>query len=304
MKLSHRIKIAAIILTTLVVTLNIKPANAQLTGFHSQYFQNEYLANPAMAGMEKGLNLNLGYQQQWTTVPGGPKLQNLTADYNSGNRVGLGINVNSDQAGLISRTRAMLSYAYHLPLSGNDNKLNFGLSLGINDTYIDYNKIVGDAGDVEAQSFNNRSVYIDGDVGISYTSSNLTLQGTLPNLKSVFFPAQGENLDVDRSTFFSAVSYKMIFDNQYNSFTVEPKVAFRGVKGFDNIVDAGVNLAMANYHFNLSGIYHTNQTVTFGAGLDLQTTVLLFAYTNNTGALRSYANNTFEFGLRLKLFNK
>lgn len=304
METSHHIKIAIVITAFLLVTFNAKQAYAQLTGFHSQYFQNEYLVNPAMAGMEKGLNLNLGYQTQWTSIPGGPKLQNLTADYNSGNRVGLGVSINSDQAGLISRTRAMLTYAYHLPLSGDDNKLNFGLSLGINDTYIDYSKIVGDAGDQEVQGYNDRQVYIDGDFGISYTSKRFTIQGTLPNLKSIFFPIEGENLDVDRSTFFSAVSYKMPFNSEYNSLTIEPKVAFRGVKGFDNIVDAGINLDMTSYHFNLSGIYHSNQTVTFGAGLDLQTTQLLFAYTNNTGPLKSYANNTFEFGLRLKLFNR
>ncbi len=304
MKRLHRIKIAAVILTMFMVALNVKQADAQLTDFHSQYFQNEYLANPAMAGTEKGLNLNMGYQQQWTTVPGAPKLQNLTADYNSGNRVGLGINVNSDQAGLINSTRAMLSYAYHLPLNGSDNKLNFGLSLGVNDSYIDYNRIAGDAGDLEVQSYNNQKISIDGDVGVAYTSKSITLQGTLPNLKSVFFPTNDETLDVDRSTFFSAISYKLFFDNQYSNFTVEPKVAFRGVKGFDNILDAGVNLDMTNYHFNLSGIYHSNQSVTFGAGLDLQATELLFAYTNNTGPLKTYASNTFEFGLKLKLFNK
>lgn len=295
-----RFKLTSRLIATALMMIGTLQASAQLTGFHSTYFQNEYLANPAMAGMDKGLNIDLGYQQQWTTVPGGPKLQNLTADYNSGNRVGLGVNVNSDQAGLISRTRAMLTYAYHLPVSQND-KLNFGLSLGINDTYIDYNKIVGDAGDAEATAFNQRSVYVDGDFGISYTSRALTIQGALPNLKSIFFPNADENLDVDRSTFFTAASYKIPFDNPYNNFTLEPKVAYRGVKGFDNVFDGGVNLVMTNYNFSLSSIYHTNQTISFGFGLNLQAMDLLLAYTNNTGPLRAYANNTFEFGVKLKL---
>ena len=47
----------------LIAAGSIQQANAQLTGFHSAYFTNEYLNNPAMAGMEKGLDLNLGYQQ-------------------------------------------------------------------------------------------------------------------------------------------------------------------------------------------------------------------------------------------------
>jgi type IX secretion system PorP/SprF family membrane protein len=299
------IKIDKLVIIMLLMMIGTKQANAQLSGFHAGYFENEYLSNPAMAGMQEGLNLNLGYQQQWTTVPGAPKLQNLTADYSSGNNVGLGINVNSDQAGLISRTRVMGTYAYHLPVNGDERNLNFGLSLGINDTYIDYSKIVGDQGDVEAESFNSQNVYLDGDFGMSYTSERLTIQGAVPNLRSVFFNNdQNNNLEVDRATFFSAVSYKILFSDEENTFCFEPKLAYRGIKGFDNILDVGANMDMRSYHINVSGIYHTNQTVTLGAGLKLDNMDLLFAYTNNTGPLRTYAANTFEFGVKLKLFNK
>lgn len=299
----NRSKNYKLLFTTILVIAGTIKADAQLTGFHSAYFTNEYLSNPAMAGMEKGLDLNLGYQQQWGSIPGAPKLQNLTADYNSGNRVGLGVNVNSDQAGLISRTRVMATYAYHLPVSQTD-KLNFGLSLGINDTYVDYSRVVGDQGDAQATAFNQRSVYVDGDFGIAYTGSRLTIQGTLPNLKSVFFASNDDNLDIDRSTFFTAASYKIPFSNQYSTFSLEPKVAFRGVKGFDNIFDAGFNFDMISSNLSFSGVYHSNQTVTGGFGLSLQTMDLLLAYTYNNGPLQAYANNTFEFGVKLKLFRK
>jgi type IX secretion system PorP/SprF family membrane protein len=301
MRSINKFKLTTGIITILLITFGIKDSKAQLTGFHSAYFENEYLSNPAMAGLTKGLNLNLGYQKQWNTVPGGPKLQNLTADYNSGNRVGLGINVNADQAGLISRTRAMATFAYHIPVS-ESGKLNFGLSLGISDTYIDYSKIVGDQSDGEASAFNERRLYVDGDFGTSYTNGSLTLQAAIPNLKSVFFSDQNQNLEVDRSTFFTAAGYKIAIDNQYNNFTIEPKVVYRGVKGFDNIVDAGLNLGMTNYNFNISGMYHSNKTLTAAIGLNLQATDLIFAYTYNTGPLQTYANNTFEFGVKLKLF--
>ena len=107
---------------------------------------------------------------------------------------------------------------------------------------------------------------------------------------------------MDRSTFFTAASYKFIPDDESNNITIEPKVVFRGIKGFDNILDASANLDMASYDFNISTIYHTNKTITFGVGLNLLKIDLLFAYTYNTGPLSSYANNTFEFGVKLKLF--
>jgi len=286
-------------------TVCTQKANAQLSGMQTMYYQNQYLANPAMAGLEQGLNLNLGYQQQWTSVPGGPKLQNFTADYNSGNRVGLGLNVNSDVAGLINRTRVMGTYAYHLPLNDKDDKLSFGLSLGINNTYIDYTKVNGDQGDASVQNYNQRNVYVDGDFGISYTSEKLNVQAAIPNLKSVFFNDDANsNLEVDRATFFSAVSYKAHLDNGISNITLEPKVAFRGVKGFDNILDAGAMLTMNDYKLNFSGMYHTNKSFTVAFGVGLENMSLVGAYTNNTGPLSVYANNTFEFGIKLKMFNK
>jgi type IX secretion system PorP/SprF family membrane protein len=304
----NHIKRARHIFTVCMAALFVigsQKAHAQLTGLQTMYYQNQYMANPAMAGLETGLNINMDYQQQWTSVPGGPKMQNFTADYNSGNRVGLGLNISSDVAGLINRTRVMGTYAYHLPLSNKDDKLNFGLSLGINDTYIDYTKVNGDQGDAAVQNFNQRSIYIDGDFGISYTGQKFTVQAALPNMKTLFFSNDNNNnLEVDRATFFTALSYKSHIDNGISNYTLEPKVAFRGVKGFDNILDAGMQMTMNDYNINFGGMYHTNKSFTLSFGVNLATMDIMAAYSNNTGPLSIYANNTFEFGVKLKLFNK
>ncbi|WP_083488695.1 PorP/SprF family type IX secretion system membrane protein [Pedobacter borealis] len=285
--------------------LTSKVADAQLVSLQSMYYQNQYIANPAMAGLAQGLNLNLGYQQQWTTMPGSPKSKNFTADYNSGNNVGLGLNVSSDNAGLINRTRVMGTYAYHLPLNGKDDKLNFGLSLGLNDTYIDYTKVNGDQGDVAVQDFNQRSAYVDGDFGISYTGQKFTVQATLPNLKTLFFSNENDNnLEVDRATFFTALSYKIHADNGISNFTIEPKVAFRGVKGFDDILDVGALMTMPDYNINVGGMYHSNKSITVNFGVLLRPMDIMVAYSNNVGPLRVYAANTFEFGVKFKVFRK
>jgi type IX secretion system PorP/SprF family membrane protein len=300
MKTTKYIKAAVCILFTagLMVTASNK-ANAQLTGLQSLYFDNQYLGNPAMAGIDKGLKVNLGYQAQWTTIPGSPKLQDGSVDFNAGDNVGLGVLVNADQTGLISRTRAMGTFAYHLPIS-ETGKLHFGVSFGLNDTYIDYSKINGDQGDVSVSLFNQRRVYLDGDLGVAYTDGHWNLQASIPNLGSVVFNTQGTNLDVDRATFFSAASYKIDLGGS-DGTSIEPKAVYRGISGFSNILDAGANFAMPSYHFNVFAMYHTNQSATAGAGFDIENVRLLFSYTNNTGPLRSYANNTFEFGLRVNI---
>jgi hypothetical protein len=93
--------------------------------------------------------------------------------------------------------------------------------------------------------------------------------------------------------------------NDYkNNFLLEPKVAYRGVKGFDNIVDIGAKLDMLDYNINFMGMYQSSKSAPLGFGYDADTFGMLLSYTINTGPLSTYANNTFEFGVRLRLFNK
>jgi type IX secretion system PorP/SprF family membrane protein len=295
-----------VLMCIVIVSSMASSAFAQLSGFHSVYYQNQYLANPSLAGLEDGLTLNAGYQQQWSSIPGSPTLKNLTAEYGAGNRVGLGLQVNTDQAGLISRTRMMGTYAYHLPLNDQgSHKLNFGVSFGISDSYLDYARIVGDKTDITAQNFYQRAVYADGDFGIAYTSEGLNVQVSLPNLKRVFFGTDAANLEIDRAVFYTAMSYKMLFDNDVSEYILEPKLAYRGLNGVGNIFDFGLNLTLPDKVFNnLSGVYHSNQSTTLSAGFLLDQVGLLFAYNFNTGPLSTYAQDTFEIGLSYKLNKK
>lgn len=293
-----------------IILLSGNYAYAQLTNIQSIYFQNQYLANPALAGMEHQLNLNMDYHQQWIGLPGSPTLTTFTADYNSGNKVGLGLNVYSDNAGLINRTRIMGTYAYHIPLNDKGAKLSLGLSIGFSDAYINESNVVGDVGDLAVSQFNSHGVYADGDIGIAYTSPKFNAQLALPNLKSVFFQSQADAVDVEASTFYAAMSYKiqLNYAANYSIFNIEPKVAYRGVKGYSNVIDVGFNLYRTtfedNYQLDMQAMYHSDNSLSWGFGIDYHTLGLLFTYTYNTGPLSSYANNTFELGVSLKLFKK
>jgi type IX secretion system PorP/SprF family membrane protein len=237
-------------------------------------------------------------------------LTTFTADFNSGNKVGLGLNVYGDNAGLISRTRIMGTYAYHIPVNDKGGKLSLGLSIGFSDAHINEGSIVGDQGDLAVSQFNNHGVYADGDIGVAYTSPKFNAQFSLPNLKRAFFQSQADAVDVEASTFYAAMSYKiqLTYAANYSIYSIEPKIAYRGVMGYSNVFDVGFNLYRTTfeekYQLNLQGIYHSDNSLSWGLGIDYHTLGLLFSYTYNTGQLSSYANNTFELGLSLKLFKK
>lgn len=273
-----------------------------MSPFQSIYFQNRYLVNPAMAGMEKGLNLNVGYRQQWNSFPGAPKSQIFTADYQATQKVGLGLNISDEQSGLIRQTRVMGTYAYHLPVGAANQKLDFGLSLGINDSRLDEDKIVGDETDEQIARYNQAKPYVDGDLGIAYTSNGLFAEVVVPNLKAAFFRNNIERIDADRVTLLTALSYKIHTENEYSNLVIEPLVAYRKVKVAGDIFDAGMNFTIVNYYVSLQAIYHSNKTTGIGFLFDQKAFALNFTYNLQSGFVNNYSSGAVELGLKIKLF--
>jgi type IX secretion system PorP/SprF family membrane protein len=298
----HINKISRLILTTIILSALTLSSKAQLNPFQGIFYQNKYLYNPAMAGIDTGLNINLAYRQQWNGFPGTPKTGAVTVDYQSVKRTGLGLNITDDQAGLIRQTRFMGTYAYHIPLSDNNQKLNFGISLGIDDSRLNYNNVIGDLSDQEIAQYNQLKAYVDGDFGAAYTSNNLYIGTAVPNLKALFFQTSDIRFDADRMLFITVASYKIPLQKDNNSFVLEPLAAYRMVKGYKDIIDLGLNLMMNNYGLRLQSIYHTSENMAFGLGLDQPSFDVNFFYNIETGALNRYARGTFEFGLKIKLF--
>ncbi|MNK07498.1 hypothetical protein D3C87_254130 [compost metagenome] len=283
----------------LAFTATIGSVKAQLNPLSAQYFTNQYLINPAFAGAGQGLKINGAYRKLWSNVPGSPLTQNLTADYGF-NKVGLGLTVNNESAGLQRQTRVVGSYAYHLPLNSEGQQLHFGVSLGFMSQRLENADIYGNPADPSVGQYNDRKTYLDGDFGVAYTSGKLNLQAATPNLKSVF--KKDDNNVADVATFYSAASYQINLSEGAEGVDLEPKVAYRGVKGFDNIFDAGAQLSIANKQVMLLGMYHSTKNATFGLGMDYKKRYLVSGtYTTQTSALSSYTNGSFELNLRVNL---
>lgn len=287
-----------LIIGLLVNICGIGSINAQLIPMGSQYFQNQYLGNPAMAGLEEGLILNGGLRQQWSAISGAPLVQTLTAAYRS-HRVGMGLNLYNDQAGLFKRTRAMGTYAYHLPLQEAGQQLHFGLSFGFTHERITTEVMDGDRDDLVVGQFNQRRAVFDGDFGVAYTSGSLTVQGAVPGLKN--YLRREEYNTANWSTFFSSASYKLRLIPGPNNMTIEPLLAYRGVKGYKDIVDIGVNFSFAEDKLHLTGIYHSSGNMTFGLGMTWQSLSFLGMYSSQTAALKNYTSGNFEIGLGYRI---
>jgi type IX secretion system PorP/SprF family membrane protein len=282
-----------------IMAISSSTLKAQLNPLSAQYYTNQYLINPAFAGAGQGLKLNGAYRKLWSNVEGSPLTQSLTADYGF-NKLGIGLTINNESEGLQRQTRVVGSYAYHLKLSEGNQQLLFGVSLGFFSQRLENEDAYGDPNDPLMGQYNDRRTYLDGDFGIAYTSNKLNIQAAIPNLKSVLKKDIIKLADV--ATFYSALSYKIDISEGPDGMDIEPKIAYRGVKGFDNIWDAGAQLSIANKQVFLLGMYHSTESATFGLGMDYKKKYLISGtYTTQTSALSSYTNGSFELNLRVNL---
>jgi type IX secretion system PorP/SprF family membrane protein len=264
----------------------------------AQYFQNRYLGNPSMAGIDSALNINAAYRAQMGgSTPGAPLTQAVTVDDYIGKHVGLGLIAYNDQAGLFNKTNIAVTYAYHLQIGQRGQQLHFGLSLTYRNARIDPSKVIGDEGDPSIGNYNKRTDHFESDFGMSYTDEHWTLQAVLPNIVS-FMALYPDNIR-NRSTFFTAASYKLFVGSQVS---IEPEVAYRGVQGLDNIVDMGANIAFLNNIVNVFALYHTSGNYSAGVGLHYKLITVQMIYSSQTSGLKNYFDGNYEVNVGLRLF--
>ncbi|WP_053058361.1 type IX secretion system membrane protein PorP/SprF [Pedobacter sp. BMA] len=284
-------------------TLFCNSVKAQILPLNAQYFQNRYLINPSMAGINEGFNINGSFRKQWSNIPGAPLTQSVTLDEQVG-KVGWGANFYNEKAGGIQRTKMVGTFAYHLPLSNEDQKLNFGISFGASQDRLDLSSVRNsDINDPSIARFNDRGYYFDGDFGVSYTSKGLTVEGAIPNMRSVF---RNDDLNIaDKPTFYSAVGYKFGLGTGINGISLEPKAVFRGIKNYKNLWDAGLNANFANDKLYVMAMYHNTQNATVGFGMNYKSALYFMAYYNTaTSAISGYTDGDFEVNIRVNIGKK
>jgi type IX secretion system PorP/SprF family membrane protein len=273
--------------------------NAQTGNFGTGYFQNQYVLNPAMAGLNsKEFNINTAYNKESTAVSNSAKTIYITADYGLSNAVGLGVNLIMDNIGALSTTRIMGTYAYQVKLNEDNQSLHFGVSVGGVKERFNANDISGDPSDVFLYNFNDRKMQFEADFGVAYLRDRLTLQATAPNFVSTL--RDTEKTILSQGTFVASAAYKISIADGGDPINLEPKIAFRSFKGLKSIIDAGANVDFVQNTINLFALYHSNKSVTAGIGFKvLGAFQVSGAYNSGSDNFSGGTiGNSFELGLR------
>lgn len=155
-----------------LAALPVASAVAQQRPYYTQYIMNNYIINPAVAGIENYWDIKASHRMQWvglqdapvttyftihgplkksdygresaTTVhaPGSnPRGEAYWQDYNSVEpHHGVGFTILNDKTGPLNRFTAYGSYAYHLGISPRTS-LSAGVSVGISNMSLDASKL-------------------------------------------------------------------------------------------------------------------------------------------------------------------
>ena len=179
---------------------------AQQVPMYSQYIMNGFLVNPSLAGRDGLTTLNLTVREQWVGLPDAPStyavsfqtrilkdsyisrsttVQSRPVRPTKGGRVGVGGYIFNDRNGIMRRTGAQATYAYHIPLgetNGITNNLAFGLAMTFYQFAINTEGLIFDQNDSYLNNY-DRSVFIpDFNFGVSYSTSGYYAGFAMTNL--------------------------------------------------------------------------------------------------------------------------
>src|SRR5664279_6050206 len=152
-----------------VFFLMVGCVSAQQQPYYTQYILNNFILNPALAGIQNYGDVKVSYRNQWAGLKGAPTTLYLTInaplgktayDYETPTTIpdaqarhlnakqfqmeytappahsGLGFTIINDKTGPLNRIAAYGSYAYHVPV-GLKTTLSFGVSLGVQEVNVD-----------------------------------------------------------------------------------------------------------------------------------------------------------------------
>ncbi|MFT5748787.1 MAG: type IX secretion system PorP/SprF family membrane protein [Ancylomarina sp.] len=304
----------------LIVTSHIS-AEAQQLPLYSQYVENGFLFNPAMAGSRIYTPVRLTIRKQWAGIDGAPETQALSVHKNFGERcttcdavgnplarrstqrgLGMGAYIFNDNYGAISRTGIEISYAYHLEFNRQYyGKRGTRLSFGLGGIFYQY-KFDGDyipVGDPLYTGGDIVSYIPDANFGIYLYNSDYFVGFSIAHLfeSSVKMGDAGFNNDIMLRHYYFNAGYTFNINNQVS---LEPSVIVRRTIDSQNYIDVTAKLYIRNFWLALS--YRNNDQLVGMLGVNFAKYYFGYSYdyySNNLLANQSNGTHEITFGVNL-----
>lgn len=297
----------------------------------TQYFFNNYLVNPAITGIERYVDVKLGYRNQWVGISGAPVTSFLYGympigkNYISSNagsfsevgnnpnsrsylqtymaaepHSGIGMHVVSDQNGPFNSTDFNATYAYHMGLAPRLN-LSLGVSAGFSIDKIDINKIDEASRTDPAVIASTGSTRINPDAGIGLWLYGPTFFAgfSMQQLLSPLTKITVGGAEVPH--YYLTGGYKFFASEE---ISIIPSVMVKYASPTPITFDVNAK-AMFKDVFWLGAGYRKGDSFSGMVGFNVSSLLnISYAYDFSTSALRSVNKGSHEIILGLLLNNK
>jgi len=263
----------------LIITLPVVCYGQQRLHF-TQYMVNPYVLNPAVGGVSGDLEMAVGYRKQWVNFNGGPlsfyfsghlpiklrkkpSIKTKSFPFHS-----VGTFIYKDVTGPISKTSALASYSYNIPVF-KDFRLALGLFMGVLQLNLDQSKLKFDQ-DGEVLKFNNKTMP-DASSGIWFYNPKY------------FFGVSVNQLFMNRLNFYNdfgymvyhyyltsgykiPLGYEIDRNSNYNFYLIPSFMLKYGGTGTPPSLDLNVKIRYRD-QFWTGGSYRVRDSFSFLAGV-------------------------------------
>lgn len=281
-----------IVLLTLLGSWSL--AYAQKEPQYTQYMYNIGSFNPAYAGTVESPEVAGLYRAQWVDIEGAPTTIRAGANIPFGNeKMGLGLNIVSDQLGPSTQTYVEVAYSYQINLS-DDTKLSFGINAGGSNLKLDYSKgFFEDPSDPAILGDNYSSFYPTIGAGLFlYGEEEWYLGLSAPNfLTSGLYNDEVATIVEDNIQFNAIGGYV---------FQISDRTKFKPAFLINYLAGSPVNINLsANFQFidalTIGASYRFDNAVSGLAGFQISNALFLgYSYDYNTNGLGEYTGGSHE----------
>jgi type IX secretion system PorP/SprF family membrane protein len=322
-KTGMKIGTRSIILALLVCCTSISSSlHAQQIPNYSQYRMNEFLFNPATAGVDGYSTAGLIAREQMMGIEGAPRTHAISIQSrllpnsfifkglqirkkrgwaSRDGRIGVGAFIYNDHAGLLDRTGLQLTYSYHIRL--NDAQLSFGLSANFYQLRIqtDPGKIIlaDDDGSDGVINGSKRSTFIpDVNFGAFYMTSQYYAGFSATDLSQSSLKLGGyDNSEFKTNRQYVLIAgYKIRLDKE---IILEPNTLIR-INEIGKIQgDLGAK-ALFNDQYWGGLAYRTPNTLIALGGIKVNKFYFGYAFDFSFASIQRYSFGTHEFMLAYK----
>jgi type IX secretion system PorP/SprF family membrane protein len=320
-----------------IVVLGGFAARAQQKPHYTQYMQNQFIINPALAGIEAYKDVRVSHRHQWLGFNDGPittyfsihgplgranndrvpsvmrqqwdnpRGEEYWNDYkSSAAHHGWGLQIINDRAGPLANLTAQLSYAFHLPVSDVMN-LSVGFSAGVNQVRLDASRLKF-AITVDPAVFNSgvlnkvrpdfsAGLYLYGPKLFAGISAQQIVPQKLEFANNTARKVEGRTVP----HFFGIAGYRMLLNEDWNLI---PSVMLKFVQPSPMQVEGNAKLQYRDLLW-LGASYRHEDGFAGMAGLNIGSNLSIgYSYDHTITDIGAFTRGTHEVMLGFKLSNR